>query len=423
MSAVIKEVRARQILDSRGNPTIEAEAELISGDVGVAKVPSGASVGMYEALELRDNAKDFDGKSVYKAIENINHIISPLLARKDASKQYEIDCLMNNIDGTKNKTKLGANAILAVSLACAAASAKFYKEPLYRYLGGVNATVLPVPMMNVINGGVHADNNIEFQEFMIAPVGAESFSQAIQMCAEVFYRLKSVLKKRGLSTCVGDEGGFAPNLNGNIEAIEVIIEAIEKSGYTTADVKICLDIASSEFYQDGKYVISGSYYESEGLVNILQEIVEQYPVISIEDGMAQNDLKGWKLLTEMLGNRCQLVGDDLFVTNSERILKGIDELVANSVLIKPNQIGTLSETIDAVHLAQNNNYTTIISHRSGETEDTFIADLAVALNSGQIKVGSLSRSERIAKYNRLLKIEQEMGSHAIYLGLDAFNPK
>lgn len=422
-STGIKNVCARQILDSRGNPTVEVEVELFSGATGIAKVPSGASTGIYEALELRDGGSDFGGKSVYNAVGNVNNIIAPALLNIDASNQYEIDCKMINLDGTVNKEKLGANAILGVSMACAAACANFFKMPLYRYLGGVNALTLPVPMMNIINGGAHADNNIDFQEFMIAPVGACYFSEALKMGAEIFHSLKKILSKRGFSTGVGDEGGFAPDLNGNVEAIELIIEAIEKAGYTTKQVKICLDVASSEFYKDGKYVVAGDEYTSVEFASILEEIVERYPVISIEDGMSQEDWEGWKYLTERLGNRCQLVGDDLFVTNYERILKGIDKGVANSVLIKLNQIGTVSETINAVHLAQNNNYTTIISHRSGETEDTFIADLAVALNSGQIKTGSLSRSERIAKYNRLLKIEQEIGKEADYWGLGAFNPK
>ena len=423
MSTGIKNINARQILDSRGNPTIEVEVELFSGAKGIAKVPSGASTGIYEVLELRDGGKSFGGKSVFNAVNNVNNTIAPALLNKDASNQYEIDGLLMRLDGTENKGKLGANAILGVSLACACASANSYGLPLYRYLGGVNAVTLPVPMMNIINGGAHADNNIEFQEFMIAPVGADCFSNALEMGVEIFHTLKSILKKRGVSTGVGDEGGFAPSLRGNVEAIELIIEAIEKAGYTTKQVKICLDVASSEFYEDGKYIIAGDEYSAMEFINILEEIVEKYPVISIEDGMSQDDWEGWKLLTECLGSRCQLVGDDLFVTNYGRILEGINKNAANSVLIKPNQIGTLSETIDAVHFAQNNNYTTIISHRSGETEDTFIADLAVALNSGLIKTGSLSRSERIAKYNRLLKIEQEISMDALYLGMDAFNPK
>lgn len=422
-STSIKNISARQILDSRGNPTVEVEVELFSGATGVAKVPSGASTGIYEALELRDGGKDYDGKSVYNAVNNVNNVIAPKLLNKEASNQYILDNLLIHLDGTEYKEKLGANAILGVSMACAVACANSFCMPLYRYLGGVNALTLPVPMMNIINGGAHADNNISFQEFMIAPVGAVCFREALQMGVEIFHTLKKILSKRGFSTGVGDEGGFAPDLGGEIEAIELIIEAIEKAGYTTKDVKICLDVASSEFYKDGRYIVGTDEYNSNEFIDILETLVERYPVISIEDGMSQDDWEGWKLLTERLGRRCQLVGDDLFVTNFDRIQRGITAGVANSVLIKLNQIGTVSETINSVHLAQKSNYTTIISHRSGETEDTFIADLAVALNSGQIKTGSLSRSERIAKYNRLLKIEEEIGHEADYLGMDAFNPR
>ncbi len=423
MSSAIKNIHARQILDSRGNPTIEVEVVLFSGEKGVASVPSGASKGKYEALELRDNEPDFDGKSVNIAVDNVNKIIAPVLLNKDVTEQYNIDNILLELDGTQSKANLGANAILGVSLACARASANYNEIPLYKYLGGIDANILPVPMMNIINGGVHADNNIEFQEFMIAPVGAKSFSEAMQMGVEIFYTLKKILKKMGLSISVGDEGGFAPSLNNNSEAIEIIIDAIEKANYTTEQVKICLDIASSEFYNDGKYFIQGNYYSNSDLAEILENLVMDYPIISIEDGMAQEDWEGWRLLSTRLNKKCQLVGDDLFVTNISRIKKGIEESIANSVLIKLNQIGTLSETLDAICYAKNFGYTTIISHRSGETEDTFISDLSVGVNSKQIKTGSLSRSERVAKYNRLLKIEQQLGDSAKYFGINAFNPK
>ena len=423
MSSAIKNIHARQILDSRGNPTIEVEVVLFSGEKGVASVPSGASKGKYEALELRDNEPDFDGKSVNIAVDNVNKIIAPVLLNKDVTEQYNIDNILLELDGTQSKANLGANAILGVSLACARASANYNEIPLYKYLGGIDANILPVPMMNIINGGVHADNNIEFQEFMIAPVGAKSFSEAMQMGVEIFYTLKKILKKMGLSISVGDEGGFAPSLNSNSEAIEIIIDAIEKANYTTEQVKICLDIASSEFYNDGKYFIQGNYYSNSDLAEILENLVMDYPIISIEDGMAQEDWEGWRLLSTRLNKKCQLVGDDLFVTNISRIKKGIEESIANSVLIKLNQIGTLSETLDAICYAKNFGYTTIISHRSGETEDTFISDLSVGVNSKQIKTGSLSRSERVAKYNRLLKIEQQLGDSAKYFGINAFNPK
>ncbi len=423
MSSAIKNIHARQILDSRGNPTIEVEVVLFSGEKGVASVPSGASKGKYEALELRDNEPDFDGKSVNIAVDNVNKIIAPVLLNKDVTEQYNIDNILLELDGTQSKANLGANAILGVSLACARASANYNEIPLYKYLGGIDANILPVPMMNIINGGVHADNNIEFQEFMIAPVGAKSFSEAMQMGVEIFYTLKKILKKMGLSISVGDEGGFAPSLNNNSEAIEIIIDAIEKANYTTEQVKICLDIASSEFYNNGKYFIQGNYYSNSDLAEILENLVMDYPIISIEDGMAQEDWEGWRLLSTRLNKKCQLVGDDLFVTNISRIKKGIEESIANSVLIKLNQIGTLSETLDAICYAKNFGYTTIISHRSGETEDTFISDLSVGVNSKQIKTGSLSRSERVAKYNRLLKIEQQLGDSAKYFGINAFNPK
>ena len=424
MSTFIEDIVARQILDSRGNPTVEVDVKLSGGVIGRAAVPSGASTGIFEALELRDGDKRiYGGKSVMKAVNNINNIIAPELIGEKATHQKEIDTFMIDMDGTENKSKLGANAILGVSLACAKAASMAYEMSLYRYLGGINALTLPVPMMNIINGGAHADNNIDFQEFMIAPVGAESFHHAVQMGAEVFHTLKSILKSRGLATSVGDEGGFAPNLNSNSEGVEVIIEAIQKAGYTTDQIKICLDVASSEFYENGIYKLKGENKEfnNSEMTGFLREWVDKYPIISIEDGMAEQDWDGWEMLTRELGNRCQLVGDDLFVTNTRRLAEGIRRHVANSILIKVNQIGTLSETLDAISMAHAAGYTSIISHRSGETEDSFIADLAVAVNSGQIKTGSMSRSDRIAKYNQLLRIEQKLGSAAKYLGLNAFN--
>ncbi|HIS82616.1 TPA: phosphopyruvate hydratase [Candidatus Scatenecus faecavium] len=424
MSTFIEDIVARQILDSRGNPTVEVDVKLSGGIIGRAAVPSGASTGIFEALELRDGDKHiYGGKSVMKAVNNINNIIAPELIGEKATHQKEIDTFMIDMDGTENKSKLGANAILGVSLACAKAASMAYEMSLYRYLGGINALTLPVPMMNIINGGAHADNNIDFQEFMIAPVGAENFHHAIQMGAEVFHTLKSILKSKGLATSVGDEGGFAPNLNSNSEGVEVIIEAIQKAGYSTEQVKICLDVASSEFYENGIYKLAGEGKElnSSEMAGFLKEWVAKYPIISIEDGMAEQDWDGWELLTREIGSRCQLVGDDLFVTNTRRLAEGIRRHVANSILIKVNQIGTLSETLDAISMAHAAGYTSIISHRSGETEDSFIADLAVAVNSGQIKTGSMSRSDRIAKYNQLLRIEEKLGSAAKYLGLKAFN--
>lgn len=422
MSTYIEDVYARQILDSRGNPTVEVDVKLTNGVRGRASVPSGASTGIFEALELRDGDKSkYLGKSVQKAVDNVNNIIAPELIGEKSSHQKEIDTLMIDMDGTENKSRLGANAILGVSLAVAKAAAKSYNMALYRYLGGINALTLPVPMMNIINGGVHADNNIDFQEFMIAPVGAESFSHALQMGAEVFHTLKKVLRNKGLATSVGDEGGFAPNLSSNADGIEVILEAIDKAGYNTEQIKICLDVASSEFFEDGKYSIERRTLDSTEMVGFLDEWVKKYPIISIEDGMAEQDREGWEMLTQSIGSKCQLVGDDLFVTNTRRLADGIKRKVANSVLIKVNQIGTLSETLDAISMAHANGYTTIISHRSGETEDTFIADLAVAVNSGLIKTGSTSRSDRIAKYNQLLRIEQKLGSAGKYLGLRAFS--
>ena len=424
MSTYIEDVYARQILDSRGNPTVEVDVKLTNGVRGRAAVPSGASTGIFEALELRDGDKSkYMGKSVQKAVDNVNNIIAPEIIGEKASHQKEIDTFMIDMDGTENKSKLGANAILGVSLAVAKAAAKAYGMALYRYLGGINALTLPVPMMNIINGGAHADNNIDFQEFMIAPVGAESFSHAIEMGCNVFHTLKGVLKNKGMATSVGDEGGFAPNLNSNEEGIEVILEAIDKAGYNTNQIKICLDVASSEFYENGKYNLKGEgkSFDNKEMTDFLDEWVKKYPIISIEDGMAEQDWEGWEMLTKRIGSHCQLVGDDLFVTNTRRLADGIKRGVANSILIKVNQIGTLSETLDAISMAHAASYTTIISHRSGETEDTFIADLAVAVNSGQIKTGSASRSDRMAKYNQLLRIEQKLGSAAKYIGLQAFN--
>ena len=424
MPTIIEDVKARQILDSRGNPTVEVDVTLSCGVVGRAAVPSGASTGIFEALEMRDGDKSiYCGKSVLKAVENVNTIIAPELIGENAADQQAIDKLMLELDGTENKSKLGANAILGVSLACAKASSMAFEMPLYRYLGGINATTLPVPMMNVLNGGAHADNNVDFQEFMITPVGASSFAEAIRMGAEVFHNLKSVLKAKGMVTSVGDEGGFAPNLSSNEEALQVIVEAIEKAGYTTEQVKICLDVASSEFYEDGKYNLAGEgkVLSREEMVEFLANWVEKYPIISIEDGMAEEDWEGWKMLTEKIGGHCQLVGDDLFVTNTKRLATGIEKGVANSILIKVNQIGTLTETLNAMNMAFKAGYTAISSHRSGETEDTFIADLAVATNCGQIKTGSASRTDRICKYNQLIRIEEELGSAAKYPGLKAFN--
>ncbi len=424
MSTFIEDIVARQILDSRGNPTVEVDVILTGGIKGRAAVPSGASTGSFEALELRDGDEDcYLGKSVMKAVNNVNNIIAPELVGEKASHQREIDTFMIDMDGTENKSKLGANAILGVSLACAKAAANGYNMSLYRYLGGINALTLPVPMMNIINGGAHADNNIDFQEFMIAPVGAKCFKQAIQMGSEIFHTLQKVLKEKGLSTSVGDEGGFAPNLNSNAEAIEVILEAIYRAGYDTDSVKICLDVASSEFYEDGLYNLKGEgkTLTPDEMVDFLAEWVDKYPIVSIEDGMAEEDWEGWEKLTKRIGSRCQLVGDDLFVTNTRRLAEGIRRGVANSILIKVNQIGTLTETLNAISMAHAAGYTAIVSHRSGETEDTFIADLAVATNCGMIKTGSASRSDRMAKYNQLIRIEERLGSAAKYRGLQAFS--
>lgn len=424
MSTFIEDIVARQILDSRGNPTVEVDVTLTGGIKGRAAVPSGASTGIFEALELRDgDEKYYLGKSVMKAVNNVNNLIAPELIGEKASHQREIDTFMIDMDGTENKSKLGANAILGVSLACAKAAANGYNMALYRYLGGINALTLPVPMMNIINGGAHADNNIDFQEFMIAPVGARNFQHAIQMGSEIFHILQKVLKEKGLATSVGDEGGFAPNLKSNSEAIDVILEAINRAGYTTDEVKICLDVASSEFYENGKYHLKGEgkVLDSNEMVEFLAEWVDKYPIVSIEDGMAEQDWEGWERLTRRLGCRCQLVGDDLFVTNTRRLAEGIRRGVANSILIKVNQIGTLTETLNAISMAHAAGYTAIVSHRSGETEDTFIADLAVATNCGMIKTGSASRSDRMAKYNQLIRIEQKLGSAAKYRGLQAFS--
>ena len=429
----IEDIKARQILDSRGNPTVEADVILLDGTVGRASVPSGASTGIYEARELRDKIKDdYLCRGVLKAVDNINTVITPNLLGEDASDQRLIDNLMLEMDGSFNKSTLGANAILAVSLACARASAKFLNLPLYRYLGGIYGCILPTPMMNILNGGAHANNNLDFQEFMIAPTGVSSFSEALKAGSEIFHTLKQILAENGFSTTVGDEGGFAPNINSTRNAIELIITAIEKAGYNTNNIKICLDVAASELYEEGECsggVCSLSRYHlkgedkkltSEEMVDYLSELVRDYPIISIEDGMSEDDWLGWQNLTERLGRKCQLVGDDLFVTNTKRLREGIEKHIANSILIKPNQIGTLSETLDAIQMAHENNYSTIISHRSGETEDSFIADLAVAVNSGLIKTGSVSRTDRMAKYNQLLRIEENLASEGKYIGLKAF---
>ena len=424
----ISEIRAREVLDSRGNPTVEAEVQLASGKLGRAIVPSGASTGEHEAVELRDgDAKRFLGKGVLKAVKHVNCEISKILTGLDASDQRALDRKMIELDGTKNKGRLGANAILAVSMAAARTAAAEYGVPLYRYLGGAGANLLPCPMMNILNGGAHADNNVDFQEFMVMPVGAKSFADGLRWGVEVFHTLKDVLKKRGYNTAVGDEGGFAPSLKSNVEAIEVLLEAIQQAGYKPgAEIAIALDPAASEFYQDGKYVFKKSDKSaktSEEMVRYWAKWAGDYPIVSLEDGLAEDDWEGWAMLTKELGGKIQLVGDDLFVTNTERLQQGIDRNVANSILIKVNQIGTVSETLDAIELARRNGYTSVISHRSGETEDTFIADLAVATAAGQIKTGSASRTDRIAKYNQLLRIEEELGESARFLGLKALNYK
>jgi len=421
----IEQVFAREILDSRGNPTVEAEVVLGDGVVGRAAVPSGASTGEHEAVELRDGDKNrYGGKGVTKAVHNVNEVIAPALEGFDALDQIEVDEALLELDGTPTKSNLGANALLSVSLATARAAAKHLDVPLYRYLGGTNARTLPVPMMNIINGGAHADNNVDFQEFMVVPVGAETFSEALRMGAEIFHALKAVLKKKGYATSVGDEGGFAPNLSSNEEAIETILEAVTKAGFTAgSDCLLALDPAASEFYDGKSYVFKKSdkrKLSSEQMVEFWQNWCNQYPIVSIEDGMGENDWNGWKLLTDAIGERVQLVGDDLFVTNTSFLQKGIDLGVANSILIKVNQIGTLTETLACIELAQKHGRTAIISHRSGETEDPFIADLAVATNAGQIKTGSLSRTDRIAKYNQLLRIEEDLRGSGKYPGQSAF---
>ncbi len=428
MSTEIKKIHAREVLDSRGNPTVEAEVTLASGATARAIVPSGASTGEHEAVELRDGDKSrYLGKGVLTAVNNVLTEIAPALEGMDASLQLDIDTKMLDVDGTENKGRLGANAILSVSMAAARAVANDLGIPLYRYLGGINANILPVPMMNLINGGAHADNNVDFQEFMVMPVGAENFAEALRMGAETFHVLKSVLKKRGYNTAVGDEGGFAPSLKSNVEAIEVILEAIQQAGYKPGeDIAIALDPATSELYKNGngKYMFWKSDKQtksSEEMVKFWADWVRQYPIVSLEDGLAEDDWKGWKMLTDEIGDKVQLVGDDLFVTNPELLAKGIETGTANSILIKLNQIGTVSETLEAIELARRNGYTAVISHRSGESEDTFIADLAVGTGAGQIKTGSASRTDRIAKYNQLLRIEEELGIAASFLGIAALN--
>ncbi|MCP9290925.1 phosphopyruvate hydratase [Gracilimonas sediminicola] len=423
----IEDVHARQVIDSRGNPTVEVDVTLDTGTVGRAAVPSGASTGEHEAVELRDGDKDYYlGKSVLKAVDNVNTIIAEEFRGLSVFGQIDLDDLLLELDGTPNKAKLGANAILGVSMATAKAAAEELGMPLWRYVGGVNAKVMPLPMMNIINGGSHADNSVDLQEFMIMPAGAQSFSNALQIGAEVFHNLKKVLSEKGYSTAVGDEGGFAPNLKSNEEAVEVILKAIEKAGYTPEeDVLIALDPAASEFYntKSGLYEFKwsdGSKKDTDAMVEFWSEWVEKYPIISIEDGLAENDWDAWKKLTEAVGDKVQLVGDDLFVTNTERLATGIERGIANSILIKVNQIGTITETLDAIEMAHKNGYTAVISHRSGETEDVTIADLAVATNAGQIKTGSMSRTDRIAKYNQLIRIEEQLGDSAIFLGHDAF---
>lgn len=423
----ISKVVGREIIDSRGNPTVEAEVVLSDGTVGIGAAPSGASTGIFEALELRDNdEKRFGGKGVSKAVKNINTIVNDLLAGKDAADIYAIDKAMIDEDGTKDKSKLGANAILAVSIAVCRAVAKALNIPLYKFLGGVNGNVLPVPMMNILNGGAHAANTVDVQEFMIMPVGAADFKEGLRWCTEVFHTLAKILKSKGLATSVGDEGGFAPDLSSDEEAIELILEAVEKSGYKAGkDFVLAMDAASSEWKGEsvGTYVMpkSGEKFTSEGLINHWKQLIEKYPIYSIEDALDEEDWKGWKMLTEELGDKVQLVGDDLFVTNTERLKKGIELGCGNSILIKLNQIGSVSKTLEAIKMAHKAGYTAIVSHRSGETEDTTVADLAVAINSAQIKTGAPSRSERVAKYNQLLRIEEELGESSRYLGQGAFN--
>jgi len=416
---------AREILDSRGNPTVEVDVTLESGVVGRAAVPSGASTGTFEALELRDkDPKRYEGKGVLQAVDNVNNVIAPEIVGMDSLEQTTIDRKMIELDGTPDKSKLGANAILGVSLACARASAEELGLPLYRYIGGTNTKLLPVPMMNVLNGGKHADNNVDLQEFMIVPVGGGSFKEALRIGAEVYHTLKSILKEMGLSTAVGDEGGFAPNLKSNEEPFELLMKAIEKAGYKPGvDVVLAIDPASSEFFKDGKYILKADNREltSEEMVEFYEKLVESYPaIVSLEDGLAEEDWEGWKILTKRLGKKIQLVGDDIFVTNPLRVKKGIDMGVANSVLIKLNQIGTLTETLDVIELAKKNGYKAVVSHRSGETDDTFIADLVVATNLGQIKTGAPARIERVVKYNQLIRIEEELGEVAEFAGMSNY---
>lgn len=421
----IERIQAREILDSRGRPTIEAEVLLANGEVGLAQVPSGASTGSFEAHELRDgDSSRYGGKGVLKAVINVEEKIVPNLTGMEALNQILIDRTMIEIDGSSNKSNLGANAILGVSLAVAKAAANTLDIPLYRYLGGTMANVLPVPLMNVINGGAHADNNVDIQEFMIVPIGAPNFTEALRWGAEVFASLSSVLKGKGMLTGVGDEGGYAPNLGSNREALDILLTAIERAGYQPgSQVALALDVAATELFKEGQYVYDGSAHSPSEMIDYLVSLVNEYPIVSIEDGLSEDDWQHWKLLTEELGDRVQLVGDDLFVTNPTRLQKGIDLGVGNSILIKLNQIGTLTETLETIDLAKRNGYTSVISHRSGETEDTTIADLAVATRAGQIKTGSLSRSERIAKYNRLLRIEAELGEQAVYAGAIGFGPQ
>ena len=420
--ATITSIKAREIIDSRGNPTIEVDVRTSDGSLGRAAVPSGASTGEHEAIELRDGVKKrYLGKGVQKALSNVNNKIAPKLIGADVTSQTAIDETMKKLDGTTNKSKLGANAILGVSLAAAKAASVSQGVPLYRYLGGLTAVTLPVPLMNIINGGAHADNNLDFQEFMIVPLGFTSFKEAIRAGVEVFHNLKATLKKKGYATSVGDEGGFAPNLKSNEEAIECILEAITKAGYKVGrDISLALDVAASEFLSNGKYKIEGKSVGRDRLINIYSEWIKHYPIISIEDPLGEDDWAGWKGMTQELGDKVQIVGDDLFVTNTKRLERGIKEGVGNSILIKVNQIGSLTETLQAIRMAEAAGYTYIISHRSGETEDSIIADIAVATNSGQIKTGSASRSDRIAKYNQLLRIEEELGEDAVYPGKSAF---
>lgn len=420
MSKIIG-VHAREILDSRGNPTIEVDVLLESGAYGTAGVPSGASTGQREALELRDKEKRYLGKGVLRAVKNVNEKITPRLVGMEGSDQLSIDNFMIKLDGTKNKGRLGANAILGVSLATAKASAMEADQPLYKYIGGVSARELPVPMMNILNGGVHADNNLDIQEFMIMPAGAPSFREALRIGAEIFHSLKGLLKSKGLSVSVGDEGGFAPNLKSNEEALVLITEAIKKAGYLAGkNVFLALDVASSELYSNGKYRFEGKTASSQQLIDFYDKLISKYPVVSIEDGLSENDWKGWEEMTRRIGGRVQLVGDDIFVTNKEIFSKAIKKGIGNSILIKLNQIGTLTETLDAIETAKRAGYTAVVSHRSGETEDSTISDLAVAMNTGQIKTGSLCRTDRVVKYNRLLRIEEELGDAAVYRGKEVF---